>query len=123
VSQLVSRYLEEVTDIDHKAVWPWLHCDPLIPHLHLKPGDGILVQDSEQVRVRVSSQADGKRGLRARRVEVEPHGRHPLSPQVLAEAAGLQAQPLRENLQHLAGQLLHCSHVLLNSRAANIHHK
>ncbi len=82
-----SLYLEEVTNVDDEAVGAGLHRDPFAINLHLEAGDAVLVKDRQQMRVGVSSQTDGKRRLRARRVEVEAHGDHPLLLQVLVEMA------------------------------------
>ncbi len=82
-----SLYLEEVTNVDDEAVGAGLHRDPFAINLHLEAGDAVLVKDRQQMGVGVSSQTDGKRRLRARRVEVEAHGDHPLLLQVLVEMA------------------------------------
>ena len=121
----MESYHEEVADVNHKAVLAWLHCDPLLGACdsHLQSRHGVLVQDSDQVWISVSSKSDDFAGLGAFGVEVEAHGRHPVRSEVVVyESVGVQAQPFCEKLHYAHCQILHAGHVLLDCRAAHNYH-
>ena len=122
---VIEMYHEEVADVYHKAVLAWLHCDPIFGACdsHLQSRHGVLMQDSDQVWIGVSSKSDDFARLGAFGVEVEAHGRHPVRSEVVVdESVGVQAQPFGEKLHYAHCQILHTCHVLLDCRAAHNYH-
>lgn len=70
---LVSRHLNDVSDIDDVRIWDWFDPDPLtigLP-LHVKSTNIILREDSESSGVLVGTNAKSELRCRAKRVVVE----------------------------------------------------